>query len=266
MRANIVVLFGGMLLLFCVPAWAEEPAKDQPDAAPVPSAPASPSPSVTGGLETGVLSTYVDRAVPQYLEKFHPTSQTNCFLSVRDLGAGTLTLGMWTAVALAEHDRQPGNGVDMKPGVSYAFSIVDNLAASVGYTATLLPESVRIDAGHELSASVSVPNVFVTPFLLGAVDAAGAHAGYAALGLNRQFQLGSVTITPSTQIGVQGSDALSFDMQDSTTTLAVAYSPLPGMYFKVSGIYAALLRSDAEQRSFTDRSTVAGGLAAGYAP
>ncbi|MBL9022848.1 MAG: hypothetical protein JNL21_11670 [Myxococcales bacterium] len=248
------------------PEWAPPRAADADATAPPPPAEPEKKPAVSAGVETGVFSTYVVRGVPQYVEKYHPSSQSTAFLGVNDVGPGTLSVGLFTAIALTDHAIQPGTGVDMEPSISYGFEVGEHFAASLGYTATLYPESTVIDGSHEAGAQLSFPNEWLTPFVQGYGEFVRQRGGYVDVGVQHAFEIDDVTVTPSASVGAAGAEAITFDMQDTTTTLTVAYKPLETVYVKLVGTWAVLLRQDSLEKSFEDRSTVLGGAAIGYAP
>lgn len=249
------------------PDWMPPVTADADTSAPPPpaAAPEAKSP-VSAGLETGVYSTYVVRGVPQYAEKYHPSSQSTAFFAVNGVGPGTLSAGLFTAIALTDHAIQPGTGVDMEPSLAYGFEVGEHFAASLGYTATLYPEAEVIDGSHEAALQLTFPNDWVTPFAQAYGEFVRLRGGYVDVGLQHAFEIEDVTVTPAASVGAAGAEAVAFDMQDTTTSLTIAYKPLETVYFKVVGTWAVLLRQDAPGQSFEDRSTVVGGAALGYAP
>ncbi len=229
-------------------------------------------------LETSVASTYMLRGIPQYATRDVPSSQNSASLRVDHVGAGALTVGVWTAVAMQDYADQPGTATELDLSVGYELR-TRALALIAGYSAGLFPshlDGAPIDGQHEFSAAITYDTRYVTPAATAYVEVLRQQGVYLQLAAIRNLHHHTWTFTPAVSMGgatyrkyAGGDRAAAPHLNDVTAAVAARRDFDAGLYasakisYSLIGTPSVLVPMDSW--GFDGRSTVFGVLAVGVA-
>lgn len=201
-------------------------------------------------LETSVASTYVSRGVPQYATRTTPSSQTLSALRVDGVAGGSITLSLWTAVAIADHDDQPGTGLELDPSIAYSRTF-DRGTIGFGYTTALYPEHLPgtpVDGIHEVSINAQINTPIVSPIAAAYLEVVHQQGAYVTLGGTRDFRLDQLTVSPVATLGFaaykkyQGAEVEAAPhVNDVTAAVGVRYDLPDDVYLSARLSYSARL-------------------------
>jgi hypothetical protein len=210
------------------------PVADTAEHAPAAAA-SKPEPPVGWQLESGIASTYVFRGRSQYLSRRDPSSQTTVAATLKKIGPGDVLVGAWNATALsgAAPRPQPGTALEVDLTAGYGMTFGEHVAASAGYTSYLYPKALpgqHLDGAHELYATLSITDAFVTPMVAVYPEVVRLHGAYAMGGLSKTLTLGSVSLTSQASAGVAGYEGAAAHLNDLSAALVAQWTFLGSAY------------------------------------
>lgn len=227
-------------------------------------------------VEIGVGTTFVARGVPQYTDRTALATLDGALLTLKDLGPGALTIGVFHEAALTDTAMQSGSGgisPQFDPIISYGMAF-GKLRASVGYFLHIWPAwTNHPDGMHELQLTAAVEDLPVRPAVEIDAEFVRMHGVYTNASVTKTFTRGSVSLTPGLIVGINGYDKPfggTFDMplaiREVTANIGVTWKVANPFYlaFRASYSYTGIANWWMEQ-GLVGRSTPFAMIALGAA-
>jgi hypothetical protein len=136
-------------------------------------------------------------------------------------------------MALASASSQPKSAFELDPTLMHAFKIAP-LSMTAGFRMKVFPRADVVDGAYEGIVKAALPNDYVTPVIELWPELVRKRGIYALAGAEHDFKVGSLSVVPRAQFGVQGYEDKSERLHPNEIMVTV-----PAKYSFGGGFYAA---------------------------